>query len=321
MPANLIDSGMLEVGEGHALYWEMAGNPRGLPAIVLHGGPGSGCREGHYGLFDLQRYRVVLLDQRGAGRSRPAASETASALAHNTTDHLLQDIETLRAHLGIDRWLVFGGSWGSTLALLYAQQHPDRIVALVLSGVATTGYRELLWLYEDIGAFFPEAHADFRAFAPEARDTWALIDAYGEALAGPDLPRAQAAADAWCRWEVGIFQQTLEEAGGVWTDPAFRLGFARIVTHYFRHRIWREDRHVLENMHRIAHLPAVMVHSRFDPSCPLRGAWELAQVWPAARLEVLDGGAHSALAADMTSRIRSATDAFGLEAKGSGHAG
>ena len=301
---------MLDVGDGHAIHWEVRGRADGLPAVVLHGGPGSGCREGHYDLFDLDRYRVVLFDQRGAGRSRPAASRTVAALAGNTTDDLLQDIERLRRHLGIDRWLVFGGSWGSTLAMLYAQDHPDRIRALVLSGVATTAARDLRWLYEDVGNYFPEAHAAFRAFAPEARDVWALIAAYGDALTGTDAARAQLAADHWCAWEVGIFQQTLQGAGAPWTDPSFRLGFARIVTHFFRNRIWRADGHLQDNIGRIAHIPAVLIHSRFDPSCPLRSAWELAQRWPAADLQVLEGSDHSALSQAMRTEIRRATDRF-----------
>ena len=313
MSGNASDHGMLGVPGGHTLYWEAGGNPDGTTALVLHGGPGSGCRAGHYDLFDLEQYRVILLDQRGAGRSLPAAAQTTAALEHNTTDDLLHDIEALRQHLGVDRWLVFGGSWGTTLAMLYAQSHPHRVMALVLSGVATTTQRELLWLYEDVGAFFPEAYAEFAAFAPDAEDTWELISAYGDALKNDDVARAQQAADRWCAWEVGIFQQTLESAGGVWTDPSFRLGFARVVTHYFRNRIWREDRHVQDNIHLMAHIPAVLVHSRFDPSCPLRGAWELAQLWPAATLEVLDGSDHSSLSKAMKTRIRAATDRFAAE--------
>ena len=308
MTPPLIDSGHLAVPGGHQIYWEMAGNPDGTPAIMLHGGPGSGCRPGHYDLFDLTRYKVILLDQRGAGRSLPAAATDVAALENNTTDDLLSDLELLRAHLGIDRWLVAGGSWGTTLALLYAQAQPERVIALVLSGVATTARRELRWLYEDVGNYFPEAYADFTAFAPEAPDTWALIAAYGDALLDP--ARAQEAADKWCAWEVGIFEETLETSTGPFADPAFRLGFARVVTHYFRNFIWREDRHVHDNMHLIKDLPGAMIHSRYDPSCPLRGAWELAQIWPAATLDVLGGSDHSSLSEAMRERIRVATDRF-----------
>lgn len=302
----LLDNGMLAVSGGHEIYWERAGNPDGIPAIVLHGGPGSGCRAGHFNLFDLTKYCVTLLDQRGAGRSRPWAGDSLAALDHNTTDDLLADLEALRALLAVEQWLVFGGSWGTTLALLYAQRHPERVRALVLAGVATTARRDLRWLYDDVGSLFPEAHAEFCAAVPEARDVWARIAAYGDALADP--ARAQAAADAWCRWELAIFDQDF--AGARWTNPAFRLGFARVVTHYFRNFAWRDDDHILDNMSVIAGVPGVMIHSRFDPSCPLRAAWELAQVWPAAQLHVLGGNDHTALSDVMAARIRAATDDF-----------
>lgn len=302
----LLDHGHLSVSGGHEVYWEMAGNPDGIPALVLHGGPGSGCRVGHYDLFDLARYRVVLMDQRGAGRSHPAAAEDIRALEHNTTDHLLSDIEALRAQLDVDKWLVFGGSWGSALGLLYAQAYGRHVRALVLAGVATTARRDLKWLYDDIGNLFPEAHEAFCGFAPEAEDVWARIAAYGDALADPS--RAQAAADAWCTWELAIFDADFESAGGNWVDPAYRIGFARVCTHYFRNFCFREDDAIEAAMGSIADLPGVMIHSRFDPSCPLRAPWVLAKRWPAAELEVLGGNEHSALSDVMVARIRAATD-------------
>lgn len=304
----LLDHGTLPVSGGHQVYWEIAGNPDGLAALVLHGGPGSGCREGHYDLFDLDRYRVVLMDQRGAGRSRPAAATDVAALQDNTTDDLINDIEVLRAHLEVDKWLVFGGSWGSTLGLLYAQTHRGHVRALVLAGVATTTRRDLAWLYDDVGNLFPEAHDAFCAFVPEAEDVWTRIAAYGDALTDP--ARAQAAADAWCTWELAIFETDFESVGGNWTDPAFRVGFARLCTHYFRNFCFRGDDAVARGMDRIADVPGVMIHSRFDPSCPLRAPWELAKRWPAARLDVLGGNDHSALSKAMTTRIRAATDGF-----------
>lgn len=308
MTRPLLDQGYLSVSGGHAVYWEMAGDPEGIPALVLHGGPGSGCRDGHYDLFDLTRYLVVLMDQRGAGRSRPSAAVDMAALSLNTTDDLLSDIEALRAHLGVDKWLVFGGSWGSALGLIYAQAYGAHVRALVLAGVATTARRDLAWLYDDIGNLFPEAHDAFCAFVPEAGDVWARIAAYGEALADP--VRAQAAADAWCTWELAIFDADFESAGGNWADPAFRVGFARVCTHYFRNFCFREDDAIERDMHRIAELPGVMIHSRFDPSCPLRAPWELAKRWPAAQLEILGGNAHSALSDEISARIRAATDRF-----------
>lgn len=308
MTRALLGCGHLAVSGGHEIYWEMAGNPEGIPALVLHGGPGSGCRDGHYDLFDLTRYRVVLMDQRGAGRSRPSAAVDIAALELNTTDDLLSDIEVLRAHLGVDRWVVFGGSWGSCLGLLYAQAYGAHVRALVLAGVATTARRDLAWLYDDIGNLFPEAHDAFCGFVPEVGDVWARIGAYGDALADPE--RAQAAADAWCTWELAIFDADFESVGGQWTDPAFRVGFARVCTHYFRNGCFREDDAIVAGMDAMADIPGVMIHSRFDPSCPLRAPWELAKLWPAAELEVLGGNEHSALSDVMTTRIRAATDRF-----------
>ncbi|MEM6373770.1 MAG: alpha/beta fold hydrolase [Pseudomonadota bacterium] len=301
---------MLDVGNGHRLYVEQAG--QGVDALVLHGGPGSGCRSGHYDLFDLTRYRVTLMDQRGCGRSTPLASQTCAALDHNTTAHLIADIEAVRTLHDVDTWVLFGGSWGSTLALAYAQAHPDRVRAMVLAGVATTEARDLRWLYGDVGEMFPEAYAAFCAHVPEVDpdpvNTPARIAAYAAALQGPAT--AQAAADAWCAWETGIFGGDINAPGSRYADPAFRLGFARIVTHYFTNGAWLAPKALLRGVPGIAHLPCHMIHSRFDPSCPLRGAWELARSWPAATLEILGGTAHSALDADMVTRIRAATDAL-----------
>ncbi|WP_299699845.1 prolyl aminopeptidase [uncultured Tateyamaria sp.] len=303
---------MLDVGDGHRLWFEQAG--QGADALVLHGGPGSGCKPGHYDLFDLSRYRVTLLDQRGCGRSTPLASETLDALDANTTQHLIADIEMLRAHLGVDAWVLFGGSWGSTLALAYAQAHPTRMRALVLAGVATTAERDLRWLYGDVGNMFPEAYKEFCAAVPEVsmapEATVERIRAYAELLQDP--VRAQSAADAWCQWETGIFGGDIHTPGSRYSDPSFRLGFARIVTHYFAHGAWMDDDQLLRNVRTIAHVPCTMIHSRFDPSCPLRAPWELDQVWPAATLRVLDGTTHSALDKEMVRAIRSATDSLVL---------
>ncbi|MEO1364241.1 MAG: prolyl aminopeptidase [Pseudomonadota bacterium] len=300
---------MLDVGDGHRLWFEQRG--QGQDALVLHGGPGSGCRPGHYDLFDLTRYRVTLLDQRGCGRSSPWAGDDLAALNFNTTPHLVDDIEVLRTHLGVERWVVFGGSWGSTLALAYAQAHPDRVARLVLAGVATTAPRDLQWLYGDIGNIFPEAYAAFASHVAEVPPgpdhTAARIAAYAARLRAPQT--AQAAADAWCAWETGIFGGDIHAPGARFGDPGFRRCFARIVTHYFANGAWLAPDALLHGVDRIAHIPCHMIHSRFDPSCPLRAAWELAQAWPAATLQILDGQTHSALDAEMTEAIRAATDA------------
>ncbi|GGX63791.1 proline iminopeptidase [Tateyamaria omphalii] len=301
---------MLDVGDGHQLWFEQAGE--GIDALVLHGGPGSGCKPGHYDLFDLSRYRVTLFDQRGCGQSTPAAAETLEALEANTTSHLISDIEALRVHLGVDAWVLFGGSWGSTLALAYAQACPTRVRAMVLAGVATTAERDLQWLYGHIGNMFPEAYAAFCAAVPNvSTDPAATIDrirAYHDLLCDPVY--AQTAADAWCQWETGIFGGDIHALASRYSDSTFRLGFARIVTHYFANRAWLEDDQLLRNLPAIAHIPCTMIHSRFDPSCPLRAPWELAQAWPNAALQVLDGTTHSALDDEMCEAIRSATDAL-----------
>lgn len=301
---------MMETGDGHQIWFEQRG--QGQDALVLHGGPGSGTRPGHYDLFDLSRYRVTLMDQRGCGQSRPLAADTPEALQHNTTSDLIGDIEALRVRLDISDWVVFGGSWGTTLALSYAQSHPSRVRALVLAGVATTEARDLRWLYGDIGQFFPEAYEAFCAAVPEASadldDAPSRIAAYAARLRDPAL--AQAAADAWCQWETAIFGGDIRDPASRFADARFRLGFARIVTHYFSHGAWLAPGQIRLDMARIAHLPGVMIHSRFDPSCPLRAPWQLAQLWPAADLRILDGTAHSALDAEMRAEIRRATDAL-----------
>ncbi|WP_147105020.1 prolyl aminopeptidase [Tateyamaria sp. syn59] len=300
----------LDVGDGHRLWFEQVG--QGVDALVLHGGPGSGCRPGHYDLFDLGCYRVTLLDQRGCGRSRPLASETLAALDANTTAHLIADIEALRAHLGVEAWVLFGGSWGTTLAMAYAQAHPNRVRAMVLAGVATTAARDLQWLYGDVGAMFPEAYAAFCGHVPEVSDEAAAtprrIAAYAKRLRDPG--RAQAAADAWCQWETAIFGGDIRDPASRYAEPGFRLGFARIVAHYFAHQAWLGEDALRRNVAAMAHIPCTMIHSRFDPSCPLRTAWALAQDWPASRLQILGGTAHSALDADMSTTIRTATDAI-----------
>ncbi|MEL6449848.1 MAG: alpha/beta fold hydrolase [Pseudomonadota bacterium] len=216
----------------------------------------------------------------------------------------------MRAHLGVEAWVLFGGSWGTTLAMAYAQAHPTRVRGMVLAGVATTALRDLRWLYGDIGNMFPEAYDRFARHVaevdPDPKHTQARIAAYAARLGDPAT--AQAAADAWCSWETEIFGGDIHAPGSRYADPAFRLGFARIVTHYFANLAWFDDNQLLHDVQKMAHIPCHMIHSRFDPSCPLRGPWELAQVWPAATLEVLGGTAHSALDADMTAAIRAATD-------------
>ncbi|MEM8578236.1 MAG: alpha/beta fold hydrolase [Pseudomonadota bacterium] len=298
-------TGWLDVTGGHRLRYTQVGTGA-APAIWLHGGPGGGMHPGQAALFDPDRYTAVLFDQRGCGQSQPHAAENLAALEANTTADLIADIEALRAHLGIARWLVGGGSFGSFLAMTYAQAYPERVTGLVLAGVASSAPRDLHWLYGEVGAFFPEAFHAFCAHVDAHGSTQARLEAYRTALAGPD---AQAAADAWCTWEMAIFGGHWDDQpGSRYADPAFRLGFARLCAHYFAAGCFVAPDLIEANMDRIAHIPGVMIHARFDPSAPLRTPWLLDRMWPAATLEILPGNAHSALSAQMQTRIRAATD-------------
>ena len=285
------EHGMLGVGDGQDLYWEVCGNPEGLPALVLHGGPGSGCQPMFRRYFDPSRYRVVLMDQRGCGRSTPRVGADTD-LTCNTTWHLVADLERLREHLGIDRWLVWGVSWGVTLALVYAETHPERIRALVLASVTLTRPSDIRWLYHDAGRFFPEEWERFRSHVPaELRDR-DLVAAYHHLLnVQPDHDRRAEAARHWCEWE-----DTLLSLEPGWTpnprysDEGFRMTFARVVSHYFHHRAWLEDDHIVRHADRLAGLPGALVHGRFDLSGPAEVAWTLSRAWPDAHLTVVDGG-------------------------------
>ncbi|MDZ7603163.1 MAG: prolyl aminopeptidase [Hoeflea sp.] len=305
-------SGWLETGDGHRVYFEACGRPDGKPAVVLHGGPGSGCSTRHRRLFDPDIYNVVLFDQRGCGRSEPHAAVTLDALTANTTAHLLADIEALRLLFGFERWLVFGGSWGCTLGLAYAQAHPHWVSELVLAGVTSASRAELDWLYGDIGMMMPDYFEAFRAGAPSGEAGIDMARAYAGLLASSDRDIAARAAADWCRWEASLVEVDPRSTPGPhWRDPAFVLAFARLVTHYFSHDCWLEERQIIGSMDRIAHLPGAMIHSRFDPSAPLWTAWTLSRAWPAATLKVLDGALHSATSGPMAAAVVEALDLFG----------
>ena len=301
--------GLLDVGNGNQIYWESCGNPEGKPALVLHGGPGSGCSLRMRRYFNPDAYRIVLFDQRNCGRSTPHASDPATDLCFNTTEHLLQDIEQLRQHLGIDRWLVFGGSWGSTLALAYAERHPERVTEIVLVGVTTTRRTEIDWLYHGVAPLFPAEWARFQAGVPVDQRTGDLVADYYRLLNHPDpAVRNQAALD-WVTWEDSL----------VSADPAYRpappephwaMAFARIVTHYFHHNAWLAEEQLLRNADKLAGIPGVMVQGRLDFGGPLMTAWELAQAWPAGKLVVIQGAGHTAQDAGMTEAVIAATDGF-----------
>ena len=287
------DHGLLDVGDGHHVYWEICGNPAGKPALVVHGGPGSGCSPGMRRAFDPERYRVILFDQRGSGRSTPHAGDPASDLAHNTTHHLLADMERLRNHLGVEKWLLYGGSWGSTLILAYAEQHPERVSEIVIGAVTMSRPRELDWLYGGVSRFFPEAWARFRDGVPEA-DRDDLVAAYARLMNNPDPQVREQAARDWSAWEDTVLSLEPNATPGVFSDkPSDALAaFVRICSHYYANHAWLEDGILLEEAGRLAGIPGVLVHGRRDLSCPADTAWELAQAWPDAELVLLDDTGH-----------------------------
>jgi proline iminopeptidase len=303
------EHGMLDVGDGQRIYWEVCGNPNGQPAVVLHGGPGSGCSPGSRRNFDPDRYRIVVFDQRGAGRSTPRVSHTTD-LSANTTHHLIDDMEKLRARLGIESWLVWGGSWGVTLGLAYAETHPCRVSAMVLASVTMTRPADTHWLYHETGRFFPEQWARFRAGVPEAERGGDLVAAYYRLLNDShDTAVRERAAQDWCDWEDAVL--SLEDGWSPnprYADPAFRMTFARTVTHYFHHDAWLEDGQILRDAHRLAGIPGVLIHGRFDLGGPADTAWQLAQAWPDAELHLVGTG--HAGGEEMTTRVIEATNRF-----------
>lgn len=309
-PIEPFDHGMLDVGDGQEIYWETCGNPAGKPALVLHGGPGSGCTPGMRRFFDPAAYRVVLFDQRNSGRSTPHASDPSVDLSTNTMAHLLADIERVREHLGIERWLVWGGSWGATLALGYAEAHPDRVSEIVLAAVTTTRLKEIDWLYHGLQAFFPEEWQRFSDALPERYRNSDLVAGYRDALADPDPAVREAAAQSWCDWEGAVVKLDPDAPNNPrYDDPHFRLAFARIVTHYFDHAAWLEDGQLLRNAPALADIPGVLIHGRLDLTSPLQTAWELHRAWPNSKL-VLTNSGHSSADPSMAEAIVAATDGF-----------
>jgi proline iminopeptidase len=305
------ERGMLDVGDGHQVYWETCGNPAGKPALVLHGGPGSGCTPGWRRYFDPARYRIVLFDQRGCGRSTPHAGTSDIELTTNTTQHLLTDIEQLRRHLGIERWLLLGGSWGTTLALAYAEQHPERVTEMVLAGIATTTKWEVDWITRGVGAFFPDAWQRFRGGVPEAEGAGSLVDAYHRLLMHHDPAVHTKAARDWCDWEIAIVKQHADDPPSPrYQEAAFRLGFARLVTHYWRHHAWLEDGALVRDAHRLARVPGVLIHGRMDLCNPLLTPWRLAQNWPGSELIVVHQAGHDAGHPGIADHIVAATNRF-----------
>jgi proline iminopeptidase len=308
-PIEPYETGMLDVGDGHSLYWEVCGNPTGKPAVVLHGGPGSGNSSGRRRQFDPERYRIVLFDQRNAGRSKPSAAEPVVDLSANTTPHLVADIERLRVHLGIERWLVTGGSWGVTLALAYAQAHPERVTELVLAAVTSGDRRETEWITRDMGRVFPREWDRFREGLPADERDGDLAGAYSRLLHHADpAVRAKAAQD-WCSWEDAHMSLApgAEPFLSV-AEPAFQLAFARVVTHYWSNGCFLEDGQLLRDIDRLDGIPGVLIHGRYDVSGPLDIAWILHKAWPGSELVVIEDEGHGG--DGMNDAIVAATDRF-----------
>ena len=296
----------LPVGDGHALYVEQCGNPAGLPVVFLHGGPGAGLAKYHRQFFDPARWCIVLFDQRGAGKSTPFAG-----LEANTTQDLIADIETIRTQLGIERWLVFGGSWGSTLALAYAEAHPACITGLVLRGIFLGRRWEIMWLYEEGGAgrIRPENFRRFVAAIPPAEREH-ILDAYWQRLTAADEAVRVAAARAWGAWEGSALSlEECPEAEATFSSPEVAVSLARLEAHYFRNDCFLEPDQLLRDLDRIRHIPAVIVQGRYDIICPVQSAFELHEAWPEAEYHVVIAG-HAASEPAIVDKLIAATDTF-----------
>ncbi len=296
----------IPVSGAHELYVEECGHPEGIPAVFLHGGPGAGCEPYHRRFFDPDRYRAVLFDQRGCGRSTPHAS-----LKENTTHHLLADIEDIRVRLGVDRWLVFGGSWGSTLAVAYAERHPERVLALVLRGVFLCRQEELRWFYQEGASWvFPDYWDDFASPIPVA-EREDLLGAYHRRLTGADEVARMAAAKAWSRWEARTASLLPNQAlVNHFADPGTAMALARIEAHYFVHQAFLAPDQLLLAAHRLQGLPGVIVQGRYDLICPMRSAWELQRAWGRSELQVIPDAGHAASELGIRSALVRATNHF-----------
>jgi proline iminopeptidase len=301
------DTGRLKVSPVHEIYYEQVGNPHGKPAVFLHGGPGGGIVPEYRRYFDPQLYRVVLFEQRGSGRSTPHAS-----LEDNTTWHLVSDIEQLREHLGIERWQVFGGSWGSTLALAYAETHPARVTELVLRGIFLCRPKEISWFYQQgASAIFPDVWEEYLAVIPEAERS-DLVSAYHRRLTSDDYAVRLEAARAWSIWEGSTSKLFFDPAVvEKFADPEFALAFARIECHYFMNNsFFASDNYLIENVGKIRHLPGVIVQGRYDVVCPPLSAWDLHRAWPEAKLHIIPDAGHSITEPGIIDALVAATDNF-----------
>lgn len=296
----------VSVSPPHSLYVEECGNPAGIPVLFVHGGPGGGCRETDRCFFDPERYRIILLDQRGCGRSSPHAELTA-----NSTPDLIADIETVRNHLGIDKWLLFGGSWGSTLAMLYAQAYPERLHGLILRGIFLCRDEDIRWFYQyGASEIFPDYWQDFIAPIPE-EERHDFIAAYYRRLTGENELQRMAAAKAWSVWEARC--STLHPGFSLvnnFSAPHFALAFARIEAHFFRHQCFIRPNQILEEAHKLTGIPGVIVHGRYDVVCPVSQAYTLSKAWPDASLDIIRDAGHSSSEPGIVDALVRATDAM-----------
>ncbi|MEZ0053729.1 proline iminopeptidase [Mycobacterium sp. MAA66] len=288
-------SGLLDVGDGNKVYWETWGNPGGQPVLIVHGGPGSGRSRSAHKQFDPDVFRIVVFDQRGCGDSVPSAADPRTDMSRNTTEHLLTDMEALRRHLDVERWLLFGGSWASTLILAYAQRHPDRVAGIVLIGVTMTRRHEIDWLCHGLRLFRPVEWKQFRDGVPAERRDGNLVEAYRQLMESPDAAVREQAAQDWCGWEdAAIAHESLGRPGQYTAKiDAARLAFVRICTHYFANAAWLDDDQLLRNAYRLKGIPGVLIHGRLDLSAPVGTAWELAEAWPDAQLTVVEDSGHT----------------------------
>jgi proline iminopeptidase len=308
-PIEPYDKGHFKVSDVHELYYEQCGNPNGKPVVFLHGGPGAGLIADYRRFFDPQAYRIVLFDQRGSAQSIPHAS-----LEENTTWDLVQDIEKIRGHFGINKWVVFGGSWGSTLALAYAETHPERVLGLVLRGIFLCRPQETTWFYEEgvgASAIFPETWEKYVAIIPESeRDD--MIAAYYRRLTSEDESVRHEAAQAWSIWEASALkliqdQKLIDE----FTEPEKAIALARIECHYFMNNCFFDsDNYLLDHVDRIRHIPGVIVQGRYDIVCPFVSAWDLHRAWPEAELKLIPDAGHSVMEPGITDALITATDKF-----------
>jgi proline iminopeptidase len=309
-PIEPYECGFIDVADGHRIYWELCGNPEGVAAVFLHGGPGGGCNADSRRLFDPDRYRLLLFDQRGCGRSSPSAS-----LEANTTWHLISDMERLREMIGIERWLVLGGSWGSSLALAYAETHPHRVTALVMRGVFTGRRSELRWLFENgASMLFPDSWERFISLIPPG-ERGSLLSAYRKLLTSPERAVRLVAAKRWCAWErdISTLLPTEQTALNILDDDA-ALALAEIGSHYFAHDCFLEEGQLLRDAGRLAGIPGLIVQGRYDVVTPPRTAWELHRAWPGSELLLVSDAGHATHDPGLVHHLVTATDFFADQA-------